>query len=229
MNFRQMQDHVIYMIRGDHDDPALRLMVKRWLNLSRDRFVGLGPWHFLMTTATVGLVANQNEYSLASDLRFLSDQEVRLATTRTRLYPLDDRDFLLVVPNPAAGGTPQYFRTVGAGKIQVYPIPDEDDVAAEVSIAYEYSKRLTTDMDADSDSLGLPEYCDATILDLTEWYARNFSGDLGGQQLLMARTSGDLAKLWAENREILAGKFKDIPASVHFLESELSLRGTSNG
>lgn len=213
-NFKQMQDIVIGRIEGQHGDPAMVQLVKDWINLSRDQFVGYGPWHFLMKTDAKALVAAQQEYSTATDVKHINHQEVRLFITKTRLYYLNDDDFLLVVTDPVATGTPAYFRTVGFQKIQLYPIPDAAAVTAHANLLYEYANTLPTALSADSDATGLPEYVDPCILDLAESYAQQWKRSPNEAQMAFGRFIAAVQKLGQENSDILGLSPRDIPPDL---------------
>lgn len=218
LTYKQMQDEILSRIHEQHSsNSAIRKRVKQWINIARYQLVAMGPWHFLTADNSFGLVNNQGTYDLDADVQYLNDQEVRLDTTKTRLYYLNDEDFLFAVENPLATGTPVYFRTTGLGelmRLKLYPVPNSAAVTAETSVAYEYSQRLILDLTADGDDSEIPEYAEPVMLDLAEVHAKAWMGDGNGSVAAYQRAATCLEKLWAENSDIMRLRWRSFPPAL---------------
>jgi hypothetical protein len=221
LTFLQMQHEIIGRIHEQHAAAAaIRTRVKQWINLARDQFVGYGPWHFLGTSETVGLVGSQLEYSLNSAMMAMNNEKVFLDTTKTKLHYLTEQDFELLVTDRTAEGTPAYFTLMGYQKIQLYPIPDASAVTAETNFEYEYFARLSTALSGDSDTSGLPEYVEPIIMDMAETYAQQYAKNIQEAAQAFGRVMPALQSLWMKNSEILGLGARDIPPALNLSKFE---------
>jgi hypothetical protein len=206
MNFVQCQDEIIGRIHGEHKPNApLRLRVKTWLNLARHQLVGLTHWKFLAVNATITLVGGTGEYSLgASDFVAINDQEVRLSGKK--LFLIQEKDFSLLYPDSTVQGTPTGFTLNGYQKIQFWLIPSVGG-----TVNYEYHRRFTNDISADTDPHGLPEEFQSQMLDWAEAYAQAFAKrpDLAGVALNRMITS--LQSALQINHEVVGMGVREIP------------------
>jgi hypothetical protein len=225
VNFIDMQDHILGLIHEDHSpSSAARIRAKVWLNVARDYFISLGPWHFLATTGSFSLSASTVNYFLREDFRHLNDREVRLGTSKTRLHYLDDSRFALLVTDPTAEGAPQYFRLVGFQQMQLYPVPDASTASGEGTVTYEYYRAPTYPMAGDSDDTGLPAWVDPLILQLAECYAQRYVGNHSAGQAAMQEFMAGAGKLQQENSDILRIQPRDIAPALRITEYEQATR-----
>ncbi len=166
MDFQALQIELNARLHGNISNAPFLVQLKTWVNLGRKYIVALNPdWDFLQTTATVVLVADQIEYSLAADLVKINQDEIILTATRT---VLENPDVQAAGKPDVTSSTPSHFRLAGYKKIQLLPPPNAAAVTAEASFTYEYSKTFPTDMSANADPHGLPAHLEPALLDIAE-------------------------------------------------------------
>jgi len=166
MDFKALYEEVNRRLHGSTSNAVFLTELKTAVNLSRKQIVAMMPnVDFLQIEATIALIADQIEYSMANDVVKVNPEEIRLATTRTRLSHLDKSSEGFISPLNA-GGTTSHYRLSGFQKIQLYVPPDAALVTAETNVAYEYTKTFPTDMVSDTDPHGLPPHMEPVIIDL---------------------------------------------------------------
>jgi hypothetical protein len=204
--FSALQHQIISSLQGVHGDPALHFRVKEWINQARDEFLSAASWYFMaVNTGSVTLVAGTKEYSLPSDYDKINDSEVRTGTNKKKVWYLNDKDFDLVVMNPTVQGSWSvgaiYFTLTGFQKIQFYPIPNSAAVTNEATVGFEYFKKPSAQLVADTDTLGIPDKYEPIILHKATGYALAANSKDGSMEFALSDTGLKLA--FYDNRKIV--------------------------
>jgi hypothetical protein len=161
--------------------------ITRWVN-DAQRFVVMQSDGLLQKAATADLVANQQEYSVPTDLLILRSISTRL-TASTPYFPLiglSPQEFDQKIGDWDGGsvnsGTAGYYHIYGT-VIKLWPIP----VATLTAGLKIYYSKIPTDVAVDADTIDLPlmyhsavvNYClqQAYELDDSSWEAAKVKGD----------------------------------------------------
>ena len=152
MNFKQMQDNVMY--RLDNTDTNLRTHVKDWLNEAQDEFCNAADFFFMEADKTYTTTADQANESLPSN--FSKVHTIWQTETPSELVYCNVHRFRESYPNPTTTGKSLLYRMF-SGELHFYPIPD-----AAFSIYMRYYK-IPTAMSADGDTGDVPARWQAAL------------------------------------------------------------------
>lgn len=202
--FIEMQHEVIGRLHEAHSSAgAIIPRVQNWINFGIRQYIKAAPWYWRVATGTIALVSTQKEYAFPADYDKVNEHEVRLGTTGSKIYFVNEREFDRTVTDPTAGGTPFYFTLIGRNKIQLYPIPDASAVSAETDFDFEYLKIPATKLVADGDTSIVPDDEIMVPLAWAAYQGAMYSERLDKAQIFLQEYNMGLQMFMAENRKMV--------------------------
>lgn len=172
--------------------------ILRMINDAQDTVVGRND-SLLEVSATANTVAGQQEYALPTDLlkfKFMSYKGTGDLSYRImKGYTVNEFNSYLDGWDGATSqtGIPLFY-ALHAGKILVYPIP-QDSITAAFKIYY---NRKPVDMVNDSDVLDLPDLYHGVVVDLVLQDAYELDEDWEAANAKSSQTNTDLDRLRAD-------------------------------